>query len=632
MNKMKTSLAVFVLALAIPGTAAADPACTPDPWAIGGLSDCLPVLKRLGNGQYAPINSHSHLSSRPIECDDYMYVDGSGSGLGYGLDSGPQPDGEKDYHYGNLIQFEEDGTTGANVIRDLLTHPELDKAIRADQETRDNVLDDSRLKLAFKCDTNYKKIIQNGPSLRFLFTESSGTGYTISEHSARVINGYEDQKKYYDLPHLQWPDGFRTSEIDHFMQSLLAFHDIGKSIAVRIGNKSLQADFNGPYAVTLMKALKFNPAEVKLAHALEQNDDTIGSYLRGIITYDQAQAEFKKWAQYAGMKPEDFFKLQQLYFTADAGSYPDLRSRAFKPGPSGMLESRDFNFKVLSAPYMTAGGPPPKTGIEGENIYGYGPVMRSEDDLVAGGAYIRGLLITPDANSVVGPIHTTGASNLDYDPPLHAILEAGPTLQFAMGLPMNPPRNLEIPETPGMRATTVVTHYESEAKSIPGSDTVELADSTGALVPVKMSTLVGDFEAARSLSTALKNWVGPNPSNSPSERTLLTSILKIQKMPDSAQRLIETVTQTGMFSDFFHKVEDPLASESNQRKAITAFHEEFEHFAIVSGYGTEARTKVLFQLMSAYFFSSQRDGDSMKWNRNYDKLARLMTTGSMDWF
>ena len=118
------------------------------------------------------------------------------------------------------------------------------------------------------------------------------------------------------------------TEVDSFFHHMLGLHDIGKSLAVRGGEKGRQHEYIMPLLNRYFQKAGFNEAERKLADAIVGHD-SIGLFLTRRISLPDAIAKIREQAAKAGMGERDFFKLQMLYYTSDAACYPGVADSVF---------------------------------------------------------------------------------------------------------------------------------------------------------------------------------------------------------------------------------------------------------------------------------------------------------------
>jgi hypothetical protein len=209
---------------------------------------------------------------------------------------------------------------------------------------------------------DYTSALARGVDLRFLYNEPSGVseGFTIGEHTSKVLNVFESQKKFTAFQSIHAPPG--VGDLEKVMDYTLALHDIGKSIAYNGGDKHQEILFSSPIAHKVMSSLHFSPQEANLTVALINTHQDIGEVMKAgssaspalvMKTYSNIVTNAKS----ANMNPADFFKLMKLFYVSDAGGYPALMSGVFEPEASGKIVPRDIStFRKLASKF----GPLPK--------------------------------------------------------------------------------------------------------------------------------------------------------------------------------------------------------------------------------------------------------------------------------
>lgn len=70
----------------------------------------------------------------------------------------------------------------------------------------------------------------------------------------------------------------------------------------------------------ILEGVGFSSKEMDTMIAIV-NNDTLGGYIQGKIDIENAVQDFKNTAADAGVPVLELFKLVQMYFTCDAGSY-----------------------------------------------------------------------------------------------------------------------------------------------------------------------------------------------------------------------------------------------------------------------------------------------------------------------
>jgi hypothetical protein len=244
--------------------------------------------------------------------------------------------------YGPLVEKANETSPSAAFIKSLVRQFQFQRDLKRAVLTP-LFAKEAKLQNAVQADPIYKKVLEETPSLQFLYGEFSGVseGYTIGEHSVRVLQVYENQKDLYGIKSIHLADRF--GDLESVMKYTLAFHDIGKSIAQRSGDKSREADYSGPISDVFMKTAGFSPSAVKLARALIHSHQVIGLFLQQRMTLEKAVISAKNAAAYAEVDPANFFKLMEIIFVCDAGSYDNLRNWVFETTSSGLLQVKDQN-------------------------------------------------------------------------------------------------------------------------------------------------------------------------------------------------------------------------------------------------------------------------------------------------
>jgi hypothetical protein len=249
--------------------------------------------------------------------------------------------GETKCTYGPVTESATADTESASFVQSLISKVDFTRDLRSSGLTLNVFSRQSRLNKAFLLDPTYKGIMQASPSMRFLYGEYSGVseGFTIGEHTVRVLQVYENQKIAYDIKSIPLPASI--GDIETVMKYTLAFHDIGKSIAQRGGDKGLEVEYSGPISEVLMKTAGFSPSAVKLTRALIHSHQVIGLYLQGRVSLKDSITAAKNAAIYAEVNPAEFFKLMEIVFVCDAGSYDMLRQNVFELAEDGRLQPQD---------------------------------------------------------------------------------------------------------------------------------------------------------------------------------------------------------------------------------------------------------------------------------------------------
>lgn len=181
--------------------------------------------------------------------------------------------------------------------------------------------------------------------LKDLFAADAGVseGYTIEEHTRMVLAELEKQWRILEL----------TNNVSlNTMQMIVALHDIGKPLALAVGDKKFQHKMTLPIVRRVMREQGFVEQEITLAEMLI-DEDVIGECIRGIITPERAFELLKRKAEKARMDVKDYFLLQKLFYMVDAGSYPRLkRMGVIQQDQQGKL-TIDHNVEIQALAELT---------------------------------------------------------------------------------------------------------------------------------------------------------------------------------------------------------------------------------------------------------------------------------------
>lgn len=239
-----------------------------------------------------------------------------------------------------------DQSLGGKYLKAIANEAWFDKALQRDPQIKAFLNSDPRLKKSQARDKNLQACVSQGPTLKYLLGLDSGVSENldIGEHTATVLNTYLQQRKFYAEIDLK---GVTSKTMDQFMLPILALHDIGKGIAVKAGDKELQHHYTSKFVKTYLRSIRFTDKEINVAIALIDHD-SVGEFLRpGGISSQEARGHLQSRAKLANMKYGNFIKLQKLFYTADAASYPFLREKVFQKSKSGKLEIKSSKFQQL---------------------------------------------------------------------------------------------------------------------------------------------------------------------------------------------------------------------------------------------------------------------------------------------
>jgi hypothetical protein len=262
-------------------------------------------------------------------------------GLSNGLNNGPLPKLEGQ-NTSKLVFSGLEGTDGAKLIQSLAGNVELNQKLQADNKLWAQIANTRFPGDHFDDEPGYMNKIRNGVGVNFLFEGLSGVdeGYTIGQHTSRVLDVYERQKNPALFSSIHTP--VDSTDLDKLMRFTLVFHDIGKSIAAKGGDKSQEILYSTPIAKALMTDLSFKPEEVKIAASLINTHQDIGTALEDPGSLASVKADILKNAHAANVSPKDFFQLMKMVYTADAASYDYIRSNYFTESADGRLLPKDL--------------------------------------------------------------------------------------------------------------------------------------------------------------------------------------------------------------------------------------------------------------------------------------------------
>ncbi|MDD2689828.1 MAG: acyl-CoA dehydrogenase family protein, partial [Candidatus Omnitrophica bacterium] len=157
------------------------------------------------------------------------------------------------------------------------------------------------------------------PEIRQLYAASAGVreGYTVEEHTLRVMELFEE---YFAQ--------------DRLLRLTFALHDIGKSLAIKNGEREKHAQYTERVIREITPMLPVSGAELQLIIALIKNE-AIDRYLNKGLKVREAVRLIGEGAKEASLPLVDFFRLLTIYFQVDAGAY------AMEPGSLAYLFAVD---------------------------------------------------------------------------------------------------------------------------------------------------------------------------------------------------------------------------------------------------------------------------------------------------
>jgi hypothetical protein len=209
-------------------------------------------------------------------------------------------------------------------------------------------------------------LINKFPTARAYLPRESGTweGFTVKGHTLRAYNVLGSQLRHVDVKGIA--RSYPGVNVERTLKLALLLHDVGKPVAIDrarglidqtlAAGRSLEALDRGKlkhharYSSSMMTRIMWqlgsNTNEIRLARALV-SCDALGHLEQGKINMTGARDQLKKAAGRARMKPADYFKLQSLFYTADAGSYRYLRRSIFERSKEGRMKPTSIGYQML---------------------------------------------------------------------------------------------------------------------------------------------------------------------------------------------------------------------------------------------------------------------------------------------
>lgn len=168
-----------------------------------------------------------------------------------------------------------------------------------------------------------------------------GEGYTVQEHTERVLEVYFDQRDKYG-----YPESDKRYRI--MMPVVVALHDIGKPVAVRTqGSTESQHVHNAKIVAGVLRSIGFTEDEVRVGKTIVSGD-ILGNHVKNGRHYSYTYPLVVSAAKQAGISKLEFMKLLRVEYVADANAYPGVRNSAFwQEQQSGRLVSRNNSLESL---------------------------------------------------------------------------------------------------------------------------------------------------------------------------------------------------------------------------------------------------------------------------------------------
>jgi len=196
-----------------------------------------------------------------------------------------------------------------------------------------------------------QSVSEASPELVNRYAASAGVkeGFTIGDHSARVVDNVMKTLDPADVDALGKRTGMRIPEV---MQYAAALHDVGKFDAIAAGDKGRQHEFTGPIVdralqrFAAVENVPFTEQERKAIRLLSTTDP-IGKLIQGKISARDAASQIENAAKQAGISPQDFLLMQSAFYKADAGDYPELKKNIFRRRQNGKDALHSVEYAAL---------------------------------------------------------------------------------------------------------------------------------------------------------------------------------------------------------------------------------------------------------------------------------------------
>lgn len=251
--------------------------------------------------------------------------------------------------FSGLVLPENRDSIGENYLLKLIFNSDLNLKLKSDAHLKslhrkDKVLQKCLKKLCNENERNSinleeaRKQIKQGLSLEFLYRGKAGIweGYSVGEHTVKVLNVLYQQERHFGLFDLDYKYHLSHPHLRSLMWAIMSLHDVGKYLSVIINKKdAYQLSYIEPIYMSILRSMKLKRNQLVLARSL-MNHDLIGKYLKGTpnVTAKSVAKAMVARAKSAKMEKLDYFNLQMLYFTSDAGSYQFLHGKVFETDPN----------------------------------------------------------------------------------------------------------------------------------------------------------------------------------------------------------------------------------------------------------------------------------------------------------
>ncbi|MEO6508645.1 MAG: hypothetical protein ABIO02_01715, partial [Patescibacteria group bacterium] len=156
--------------------------------------------------------------------------------------------------------------------------------------------------------------LKSSPYIKTLYEMSAGVqeGYSTEEHTDMVMNQFE---KYFS-------NAFESSVISREeLRLLLALHDIGKPMAVRVtGSTEAQHEYTKKVMNYALQSLELSPTKVDTLISLV-DQDIIGEYFKGSISAGDATTQITELSSTIGVTSSDLLATLRMFYISDASAY-----------------------------------------------------------------------------------------------------------------------------------------------------------------------------------------------------------------------------------------------------------------------------------------------------------------------
>lgn len=165
-------------------------------------------------------------------------------------------------------------------------------------------------------------ILKQHPVLAYLYAQKVGgpDGLTLEQHTIAVLENY--------LNYFSCKQKLFSTEHEYLI--CLALHDIGKPVAIELGNKDLQHQETLKVIDSIMPILPYSEDSLEVAKKIIDGDP-LGHYLNpyksnNLTTTIQL---LKEMAQSLNLELTEFFPYITIFYQCDAAGYQSLRDRIF---------------------------------------------------------------------------------------------------------------------------------------------------------------------------------------------------------------------------------------------------------------------------------------------------------------